>query len=683
MEMLLDSKSLVKKFHSFFEEFKIKEIRSAIHEGKKFLTLSFFEISEYDIELGEQLLAHPEDVLAIMEETLKQFADGDPNAYLKIRLNSLPTTEQVMIRNIRSEHLGKLVYIEGLVRRKTDVRPRLKYIEYLCTNHDCPYAEEKIRIPQTDDKTRTIKNCPRCKSLIELVHKELVDSQSLILEEIPEQLENSGDQPKRITVILQGDLVSPFKDSRTNPGARVFLIGIVKEIPMATRTGAESVNYDLIVEGNNIDLSEDDYSEIVISKEEEEQIKELAKRDDIMEVLVKNMAPSIYGNNKVKEAVILQLFGGAGGTKGDGIKVRGDIHILLIGDPGAAKSQLLKSASKIAPKSSFVSGKSASGVGLTASVVKDELMKGFALEAGAMVLASGGLCAIDELDKMSEDDTSAMHEALEQQTISIAKANIRATLQCQTTVLGAANPKMGRFDPYGDIAKQINFPPALISRFDLIFILRDIPDKKRDDLIADHILQTHKDKSKSKTEISNDFLKKYIAYSKMHVKPVLTQEAILKIKDFYVKIRNAAADSDEQGNRSVPITARQLEAIVRLAESYARIRLDKKVRLEYAESAINLLMYCLEKIGIDPKTGELDIDRITTGITQTTRNTYKTVLQIIDKLETEKPEITYDDIIDEAERLKVARPDVQKTLEKLKQEGIIFEPRKNIFKKLM
>lgn len=679
---LLDSKALIKKFHKFFEEYKKKEIKRAINDGSSFLPVSFFDISEFDMNLGEQLIAYPVDVLMLMEETLKQFYDNDEvKKTIKIRLTTLPVTERIMIRDIRSEHLGKLVLLEGLVRRKTDVRPRLTHIEYLCTNPSCSFSEAKLKIVQLEDKTRTIKTCPKCKSAVEQVNKILIDSQNLVLEEIPEQLENSSEQPKRMHILLQEDLVSPFKDSKTNPGSRVNVIGIVKEIPIATKTGAESINYDLIVEGNYIELSEDDYSEIVITKEEEAQIKELSVKENVMEILVENTAPSIFGHSKIKEAILLQLFGGAGGTKGDGIRTRGDIHILLIGDPGAAKSQLLKSAVRIAPKSMFVSGKSASAAGLTATVMKDEMTKGWALEAGALVLANGGLCAIDELDKMSDEDTSAMHEALEQQTISIAKANIRATLKCQTTVLGAANPKFGRFDPYGDIAKQINFPPALISRFDLIFILRDIPDKKKDDLIANHILQSHKDKTMTITEIRPEFLKKYIAHAKKTV-PVLTQEAIDKIREFYVSIRNASGDEDGQV-KSVPITARQLEAIVRLSEAYAKIKLDKKVKGEYAQLAIDLMLNCLEKIGIDPKTGELDIDRITTGVTASTRNQYKVIQQIIDRLEIEKPEITYDDICAEAEKQKLNRNDVMKVIDKLKQEGIIFEPRKNIYKKLL
>ncbi len=685
---LLDSKELVQRFHGFFDEYKRKDIKKAIHKGELALEVSFFDISEYDIELGDQLIAFPQDTLKIMDETLKQFYEEDElnsaKKPLRIRLTSLPLTEQLMIREIRAEHIGKLIIVEGLIRRKTDVRPRLQYLEYLCINPDCPYSQEKLKIPQTEEKAKVLKACPRCKSPVEIINKVLVDSQSLILEERTEQLDNSADQPKRVQVILQDDLVSAFKDAKTNPGSQVYVIGVIKEIPLQTRTGADSINYEIVLEGNYIGLGEEEYSEISWTKEEEQEIKDLAATDNVIDTLVESMAPSIHGNNRIKEAILLQLFGGSGGTKGDGVKTRGNIHMLLLGDPGAAKSQLLKAATRIAPKSMFVSGKSASAAGLTATVMKDELTKGWALEAGAMVLASGGLCAIDELDKMSDEDTSAMHEALEQQTISIAKANIRATLRCETTVLGAANPKFGRFDPYGDIAKQINFPPALISRFDLIFILRDIPDKKRDDLIANHILQSHMDKSKTIADLSPEFMRKYLAYTRKNIKPVLTQGAISKIKDFYVAIRNSSGENDDNGGaRSVPITARQLEAIVRLAEAYAKIKLSNKVTEEFADLAIELLMYCLKKIGVDPKTGELDIDRITTGVTQSTRNQYKLIQDIIEKLEKEKPEVTLEDIVAEADKFKVTKKEVDKTLEKLKQEGMIFEPRKNVYKKLL
>ena len=679
MKQDFNTKEMIIKATEFFDEYKTEEIQEMKRRGFNFLKIDFFEVLEFDIELAEYLLEFPKDIISIFEISLKDMLQISKTPH--IWLSSLPDTEKVLIRDIRSEHIGKLIKVEGIVRRKTDVRPRLLHIEYLCTNPSCPFCEEKLKIPQLEDKARVLKACPKCKSPVDLVHKELVDSQSLVLEELPEQLENSADQPKRLNILLKEDLVSPFKDSKSNPGSKVYVVGFVKEIPIPTRTGGESVNFELVIDGLYIDLVDEDYSEINISPEELEQIKELSKKETIRETLTNNFAPSIYGSEKIKEAILLQQFGGSINIKSDGVKTRGDIHILLIGDPGAAKSQMLKAATRIAPKASFVSGKSASAAGLTATVLKDELTKGWALEAGAMVLASGGLCAIDELDKMSDEDTSAMHEALEQQTISIAKANIRATLRCETTVLGAANPKLGRFDPYGDITKQINFPPALLSRFDLIFILQDEADKKRDDLIANHILQAHKDKTRTQTELSPEFLKKYIAQARK-LNPQLTQEAIILIKDFYVKIRNAGSGAEEGKMKSVPITARQLEAIVRLGQAYAKVRLDDKVTEKYAQEAIDLLMYCLEKIGVDPKTGEMDIDRITTGVTTSSRNVYRQVLEIIDTLEQENPEITYDAIIEMGEKRGISKGEVDKIISKLKAEGLIFEPRKNLFKKL-
>ncbi|MFP4402491.1 MAG: minichromosome maintenance protein MCM [Candidatus Nanoarchaeia archaeon] len=674
-----DTKQYFIKATEFFDEYRAESITEMKRKELRYLEVDFFELLEFDIEFAEHLLEFPKDIISILELSLKDILSSKFTPH--IWLTSLPHNENVLIRDIRSEHIGKLIRVEGIVRRKTDVRPRLLHIEYLCTNPSCPFSEEKLKIPQVEDKTRTLKACPKCKSPVDLVNRELVDSQSIVLEELPEQLENSADQPKRLNILLKEDLVSPFKDSKSNPGSKVYIIGFVKEIPIPTRTGGESVNYELVVDGVYIDLVDEDYSDINITPEEREEIEELSKKENIREIMVDNFAPSIYGSEKIKEAVLLQQFGGSVNTKADGVRTRGDIHILLIGDPGAAKSQMLKAATRIAPKATFVSGKSASAAGLTATVLKDDLTRGWALEAGAIVLASGGLCAIDELDKMSDEDTSAMHEALEQQTISIAKANIRATLRCETTVLGAANPKMGRFDPYGDISKQINFPPALISRFDLLFVLRDEADKKRDDLIANHILQTHKDSSKTQTELSSDFMKKYISVARK-INPQLTQEAITKIKDFYVQIRNAGSGAEEGKMKSLPITARQLEAIVRIAQGYAKMRLDNQVNGKYAQEAIDLLMYCLEKIGVDPKTGEMDIDRITTGVTTSTRAVYRQIQEIIDKLEEESPNITYEKIMELADKQSISAAEVDKVLTKLKEEGHIFEPRKNLFKKI-
>ena len=287
----------------------------------------------------------------------------------------------------------------------------------------------------------------------------------------------------------------------------------MREVPIPHKLGGIMTRFDLAMDANHIDPLQEDFSEIIVSKEEEIEIKKIAKEKSVYNKLIASVAPSIYGYDMIKLALALQMFGGVRKQKKDGTFIRGDMHILLVGDPGVAKSQMILFISKVAPKSRFVAGKGASGAGLTATVVKDEFLRGWALEAGAMVLADKGLLCIDELDKISKDDTAALHEALEQQQISIAKANVQATLRAQTTVLAAANPKMGRFDPYGVIGQQIDLPPALISRFDLIFIMRDLPEKEKDTNIAIKVL-LNQSMMGAEPEIKADLLRKYVAFAK-------------------------------------------------------------------------------------------------------------------------------------------------------------------------
>ena len=309
------------------------------------------------------------------------------------------------------------------------------------------------------------------------------------------------------------------------------------------------------------------------------------------------------------------------------------------------------------------------------------MMGGWALEAGALVLSNKGFCMIDEMDKMTPEDRSAMHEALEQQTVSISKANIQATLRCETTVLAAANPKFGRFDPYGIIAEQINLPPALINRFDLIFAIKDIPEIEKDNKIAGHILKLHQNPDIIEPELDTDFLKKYISYVRQKIKPKLTEGAIEELQKFYVEMRNSG--TDEGGIKAVPISPRQLEALVRLSEASAKIRLGTKVSREDAKKGIELLHFSLAEIGIDPETGKIDIDRITTGISSSQRSHIIVVKEIINTLEKKSDNkiIPIDDIITEAEIKGIAGDIVEDTLEKLTRSGDIYEPRRGFVKK--
>ncbi|MAG53053.1 MAG: AAA family ATPase, partial [Nanoarchaeota archaeon] len=467
------------------------------------------------------------------------------------------------------------------------------------------------------------------------------------------------------------------------PGSKISVVGTVKEVVIQLSTGGQSTRYDLVMECNSIIPVEETFEDIKISKKDVKEIENLSKDPRIYETFVKSIAPSIYGHDSVKEAVVLQLMGGVRKIRPDGTKTRGDMHILLVGDPGAGKSQILQFISKTAPKARYISGKGASAAGMTASVVKDEFLRGWALEAGALVLANQGIACLDELDKISVEDTSSLHEALEQQTVTISKANIQATLRTETTVIAAANPKFGRFDPYTPIASQINMPPALINRFDLIFTIRDMPDKDKDEKIAQHVLDIQIDPKGLKSDIPPDLIKKYVAYVKQKISPKLTKDSVQEIKKFYVGLRNMPTMGDEGGVKPIPISARQLEALVRLAEGSARVRLSKTVDRSDAKRAIKILKDCLMQVGFDYETGQIDIDRIGTGITASERGKILGVREIINELEGKIGKvIPIEDIIAEAKEKGIDEDKVNESIEKLKRSGEIFEPKQNFVSRI-
>lgn len=419
-----------------------------------------------------------------------------------------------------------------------------------------------------------------------------------------------------------------------------------------------------------------------VSEEEEREIKELASDPEIFNKLISSIAPSIFGYEQIKLGIALQMFGGYRKKRSDGTFSRGDIHILLVGDPGVAKSVMLKFVSTIAPKGRYIVGKAASQAGLTATVVRDEYLRGWALEAGAMVLANHGVACIDEMEKMTEEDRSSMHEAMEQQTVTISKANVQAQLRAETSVLGAANPKFSRFDPYAPVAQQIEMAPTLINRFDLIFVMKDLPERIKDEAIATHVLLEYRSAA-ARPAIEQDLLRKYIAYSKQKIFPKLTDKAVAEIKRFYVDLRNAPAISEEAAyQRAIPISARQLEALIRLSEASARVRLSHKITREDAMRAIEIVHLFLLQVGIDKETGAIDIDKIATGIPASERSKIVFVRDAIVRLESRTgKEIPIGELrIELAERINEAEFD--DILEKLKRSGDIFEPRKGFIQRI-
>ncbi len=1192
----------IDKFHEFFDLTYKSKLHDIVEKGESSLVIEFSDLAKYDPELAELLLMEPEETLKMSEVALEQF-DIAEKKNVKIRIRALPESQAIKIRDIRSKHLDKIVAFDGIVRQTSDVRPQV-----ISARFECPTCGNHLTIAQTE---QTFKEPSRCscgrRGKFKVVHRELVDTQRLIVEEASEALEG-GEQSKRIAVFLREDLVEPKMEKKTTPGAKVRVNGVIKEIPIQAKSGGQSTRYDIMAETNFIEPIDETYEDIVITPEDEEKIKAFAADPEIYNKLGRSISPSVFGHEDIKNALVLQLMGGVRKERPDGTTTKGDIHMLLVGDPGAAKSTILMYMAKAAPKARYIAGRSTTSAGITASVVKDEFLRGWALEAGAIVLANGGFLLLDEMDKMTKEDTSALHEALAQQsyhpdtelmfadgsvrkignfvdalldsnrekvasvgdcevlgvnnievlttdfkeifpikvnrvsrhkapkhfveieysngrsirvtpehplfvygengieevaaihvrpgmtapapqsiqtqkksqllapvialqgrkqiatpayidkdmarflgylvseghtyylprthyaeigisntdsvindevrllfervfnsspqtniryaytnakakkdltttrlpslraynfikgnfegiakkavykqtgniirtmegslqceflktafrgdgivdanhlgystgsyglakdyqdillqqgiwsyihtfqakgktyfkvyvagtrslerfsecileksdaryekamnvvtnskkkansrenvpkyivrelnnalkelglsdgyfirhikdnhnshrktvlrylnglkdrlemvddvlkngnareirrtarvsvadlakrmkvsastvynlerrksehyskimkdaarkkiedlrkkvesigdylageittvrvknvrvikncdipwaydvtveptktfiseglvlhnTVTISKANIQATLRARTTLLAAANPKFGRFDPYQPIASQIDLPPALINRFDLIFPVRDLPNKEKDTKIASHILDVQRDPQLAEPEVSTSFIKKYVAYVRQKVHPKLTAGAIDEMKSFYVELRNSGSGTEE-GVRPIPISARQLEALIRLAEASARVRLSDKVIRGDAKRAINILKYCLMQVGFDYETGQLDIDRISTGIPASARNKIIVIREIITEMEAQgKKTIPIEDIISEAAEKKLTEAEVEEVIDRLKREGEIFEPRRGWISKI-
>jgi replicative DNA helicase Mcm len=669
----MDAATLISKMQEFLDKTYNAQILERVRKGEKSATLEFAALAVFDPELADMFLDQPEEVLKAGELAVEQLNLGKEVKGFVLRFRGLPASAKMLIREIRSKNLNKMLTFDGVVRNKSEIRPQVASARF-----ECPSCGNVFNILQLDSKFQepTRCSCGR-KGKFRMVSKELNDAQMMVLEEMPEQLEG-GEQPKRMNVLLKNDLVSSLTEKRTNPGARVQVVGQVKEVPIFLRTGGQSTKFDLFIESNQIEPVDEDYSEINISPDDLKQIKDLAKDANLIKKIVNSMAPSIYGHEKTKEALALQLAGGVRKKRDDGVITRGDIHVLLVGDPGAAKSQLLKRMQFVAPKARYVTGKGASGAGLSAAVVKDEFLQGWSLEAGALVLANRGLCCIDEMDKMTKEDGHAMHEALEQQSVTISKANIQASLRCETTVLAAANPKFGRFDPYDTIANQINLAPTLINRFDLIFPIKDVPEPVKDEKMAQFILELHKN-NVEKPEIETKLLRKYFAYARQNIFPKLTDAAIEELRDYYLKMRSSAG----QDAKSVPISARQLEGLVRLSEACARLRLSDKVTKKDAKKAVELMDFCLRQVAFDEKTGTFDVDRISSEISASIRNKLITMKELIQELEMKTGKvIPVEDILKAAAEKEITEAEAEEILQKLKRGGDIFEPRRGFISRI-
>jgi len=649
----------------------------AEYPEKKSLIVDYQELAEYDTEIAEDLRNKPDEVITIFNDVFSEIrgpvVDEDhiaekPRFY--VRFKNLPKEKgyTVMIRDITSDYIGKLIAVDGVVTKITDVLPKVYLGMFICNrcNERNPLEQDK-RILQEPTK------CSVCgKHEFRFVPEEskFIDIQELEIQEPLESLKG-GEQTRKINLWTEEDMTDVV-----TAGDKVILTGILRLLPPKQR-GAIYYKY---LEINYIETIGLEFEAIEISEEEEKKIKKMSKDPKLYEKIINSIAPSIYGYREIKEAVALQLFGGRPGKKlPDRTSVRADIHLLLIGEPGVAKSRMLQYVTQIAPRSLYVAS-GATGAGLTATAEKDEFAEGaWTLKAGALVLAGGGIAAIDEFDKISKEDRGAMHEAMEQQTISVAKAGMVTRFKANTSILAASNPKWDRFDKFKPLADQFDIAPTLMSRFDLIFPIKDVVDKETDRHIAEHIIKMHRTEKEMEEigpEIETDVLRKYISYARKHIFPVLSEEAAKKLMDYYVNLRSASSSG------AVSATPRQLEALVRLAEASAKIRLNDTVTVDDADRAIVLTNYVLKEVAYDETLGGFDIDRIGTSHPKSVRDKITAIEEIIRELIDSDSSKTaaYKDIMEKVQEKKFEKYEAERIIEELRMKGVIYEPKPGKFK---
>ena len=669
-------------FQDFFRAYQADPVGSkyrkrlaevAVNNGRS-LVIDFDDLIAFDPLLARNVVQHPDDFFVhASSAATAQMRVEDPEyaeqvGRIIVRFRRLP--EKRALRKIGAEDLMKLALVEGIVVRTSQVRPMIVKAVFRCRK-----CGELSRQEQTGDLLRGPGPiCASCKqqSGWDLVEEQCVfkNTQEARVQERPEDLP-PGMLPRYLDVRLDDDLVDTAR-----PGDRVAMTSVVRAEKQYAGEKGKLRTFNLYLEANFVDVVGKETEIVEITLEDEKKIIEASKHPFVHRNLIMSLAPSIYGYDEIKEGILYLLFAGVAKRLPDGVNIRGDLNCLIVGDPGTAKSQLLQYVSRIAPRGLYTSGRGTTAAGLTAAVLREKT-GGMVLEAGALVLADKGVACIDELDKMRPDDRVAIHEALEQQTVSVAKGGIVATLNARAAVLAAANPSLGRYEPHRNINENINLPVTILSRFDLIFLVKDLPDPDSDSDMSSHILQLHRTRhGLEEAPFQPDFLRKYISYAK-RISPVLTPEAVKELQDFYLKMRGTTGRE-----AAVAITPRQLEALVRLSEARARAFLRDQVTVEDAKSAVKIMTYALMDVGVDVKTGKIDIDTIMTGRPATVRDTLGRVIDIVRELERETGDVDEKILIAAiVDKDKVTDGEARRFVGQLIKEGMLYSPKEGRLKR--
>ena len=637
--------ALADKVKEFLTQFKdptgsfsyVEQIDQMMPKRAKYIVVDFNHLVSVPF-IESKFVESPDEILNAFSRAIKEILQERFPEYarkiehdIRARIANFPAERS--LRQINSEVITKMTSVSGMVVRASEVKPLAKELTYKCL--DKHISKFTLLDGMSLDKAVKCQSpkCPYTNLAIVAEESRFIDFQIVRLQELPEDLP-PGQLPHYVNVSMKQDLVDYAR-----PGDRIILTGIVR-IEQERVSGvkqSESALYRLRMDGNNIEFiggrgikgtRRTEREEI--SPDEQKIIRTLSKNPDIYDRLIASFAPHIRGHELFKEAILLLIVGSTQRALSDGSKVRGDINVFLVGDPGTAKSEMLKFCARIAPRGLYTSGRGSTAAGLTAAVVRDASGI-FMLEAGAVVLGDQGLVCIDEFDKMRPEDRSALHEVMEQQSASIAKGGIVATLNARTSILAAANPMFGKYDPFKNLTENVNLPIPLLTRFDLVFVVRDIPSQEKDREIAQHILSQHGTSGTDTTSLIDvDILTKYLAYAKQN-DPVLTKEAENKIMEFYLKMRSVEGEDKE---KMITITPRQLEGLIRLSTARARILLKNQVEEDDADRAIYLFNEMLKNAGIDVNTGKIDIG-VLQGRPRSEVSKLATFMEILKSLEGE------------------------------------------------
>ena len=700
------------RWRTFLNQAKEKEITLLLSQQTHtpVVEVSFHDLTGFDPDFAEDILNEPRQILGSGSATLSDICkERGVDLEAMVRVSDLKRDSRRPLREIGSSDIEKLRRVDVSVTKVSELKPRIHRAVFICQKCGCTIEvdqknerelEEPLECPPETGCGSSARET-RFKLVMNL--SRMINNQWLEVQELPENVP-SGAQPRRGITLVEGDLVNKHL-----PGERITA-NVIPVVHSEVKNRKKTPMFDIIYHLVSSEHESVPFTEIKINEEDRDVIMEVSQREDLVTLMQRSIAPSIFATrvmNHVKRSLALQLFGGVRRSTSDKSHLRGDIHILLMGDPGVAKSQLLSYMSNLAPRGKLASGGGVTGAGLTAAAVKDAFGDGrFALEAGVLPLSDKGLAAIDEFDKITKEDRSAIHPAMEQQQIHVAKGGITATLPARCAVLAAANPKEGRFSRRGPnqsvlrMYEETGLPAPLASRFDIIWMIRDEVKAEDDARIAKHILDTRTSamsevKMEESMEIDPsepdkdqvysvgvdghehltlDFLRKYVAYAKRHVHPDLDDDAKTAIHEYYISERQSYGREDGSDEAPVPVTARALEALIRLTEAHARMHLRQVATKRDASVALAVFKHWRDESGIE------DDSELYSGVPHRQRNANTVIRQVVRDIcqETDgTAELT--DILNRCRARDLTEQTVEEALSKMRMSGELFMPRNDTY----